>query len=238
MNLKEDTFHFKRFDVIQNQLVHRVGTDGVLLGAWTDLSNAKSILDVGTGTGVIALMLAQRLEGIASITALEPDLGAYEIASRNVGGSGFSESITVINQRVQDFRDHTFDLIVCNPPFFVNSQKPPAESRSKQRHTVDLSFEDLLTAALVLLAPAGKFSIVLPVTEGKTFLALTEHFSFYLSKQCEVFSKTGKVAERYLLELSLLPAHQIEKTSLTIMDENGEWTLEYKSLTRDFYLKF
>ena len=238
MHLKEDTFRFKRFDIIQNQSVHRVGTDGVLLGAWVDITGVHKILDVGTGTGLIGLMLAQRSEGTASITALEPDVSAHDLAVRNIVNSGFSASIEVVNQRVQDFQGGKFDLIVCNPPFFINSLKPPVEARASQRHAVGLSFEDLLAATTSHLSQEGKLCLILPIDEGNFFMELALKFSLHLSKQCVVFSKVGKVEERYLLELTHSATNRLKKTSLTIMESNGAWTSEYKSLTREFYLKF
>ena len=238
MPVGEDIFRFKRFDIIQNHSVHRVGTDGVLLGAWIDIIGARKILDVGTGTGVIALMLAQRTEGIPSITALEPDVNAYELAVRNIRSSEFSGSIEVINKRVQDFEHTKFDLIVCNPPFFINSLKPPTDSRARQRHSVDLSHEDLVKTATSLLTPEGKLGLVLPFDEGNSFIQVAGNFDLHLSKRCDVYAKAGKDPKRYLLQLSLMPTNQIEKTSLTIMQSTGEWTSEYKSITREFYFEF
>jgi tRNA1Val (adenine37-N6)-methyltransferase len=234
----EDTFRFKQFEIVQNQSVHRVGTDGVLLGAWVNIVGNEAILDIGTGTGLISLMLAQRSDGKASITALEPDADAFDLAIRNVNASKFSRAVKVINQRMQDFKGRKFDLIVCNPPFFINSLKPPTEDRTRQRHSVDLSFHELLTSAVSLLSPEGKLAVVLPTDEGNSFIGLAQTFGLHLTRQCAVYSKTGKPQERYLLELARLPVAQIEKSFLTIMDTKGEWTPEYKILTREFYLKF
>ena len=236
--MSEEKFRFKKFEIIQNDLVHKVGTDGVLLGAWTEIKDSTSILDIGTGTGLIAIMLAQRSEGKAKITAIDVDSTAYQTARQNIEQNPFSDLIHLTQSRLQDFKPKTqFDLIVCNPPFFINSLKSPSHHRSQQRHNEDLSFDDILTSITSLLSPSGRLAVILPIEEGELFIDLAQNFGLSLSRTCEVISKVGKSKERYLLEFSYRVTHR-EKSSLTIMTGNGEWTEEYKELTKEFYLKF
>jgi tRNA1Val (adenine37-N6)-methyltransferase len=236
--MPEEKFRFKKFEINQNDLVHKVGTDGVLLGAWVDIKNAKAILDIGTGTGLIAIMLAQRSAGMANITAVEFDSNAIKMSKRNMEESPFSKYIQLTPSRLQEFKSNKlFDLVVCNPPYFLNSLKPPTEHRHRQRHSDDLTFDEILTSITTLLSPSGKLGLVLPVDEGGKFIELARNFGLSLSRLCDVFSKAGKACERCLLEFSYNNT-LVQKSKLTILKQDGDWTEEYKALTRDFYLKF
>jgi len=237
--LANDVFEFKKFQVVQNISVHRVGTDGVLLGAWADVDQIKNILDVGTGTGLIALMLAQRTSENIFITAIEPDENSFELAAGNFKSSSFNERVNVLNTSIQNFKTAThFDLIVCNPPYFENSLKPPSQQRGKQRHSDSLPFQDLLKASKNILNSTGKLALIIPVAEGHRLIKIASESGFMLFRQCAVFSKESKPQERWLLEFSLATSLSPTQSSLTIMNSNGEWTKEYKSLTKDFYLMF
>ena len=236
--MPEEVFRFKNFEIIQNDLVHKVGTDGVLLGAWVDIDNAKWILDIGTGTGLIAIMLAQRSSGKAKILGIEINADAFDLASRNIANSKYTSSIDLSHSKLQDFKSSApFDLIVCNPPFFINSLKPPESNRQQQRHTENLTFEEILTAITSLLSPAGKLGLILPVEEGKIFIDLAQNFGLNLLRHCDLFSREGKKRERLLLEFSYRSS-LTQKSNLTIMSNKGEWTNEYQILTKDFYLRF
>lgn len=236
--MPEEIFRFKKFEIIQNEFVHKVGTDGVLLGAWVEINNVNRILDIGTGTGLIAIMLAQRLEGKAKIHGIEINSNAFELANRNINNCEYRDSINLSNSKLQGFKSSSpFDLVVCNPPFFINSLKPPEADRQQQRHSDNLTFEEILTAITSLLSPAGRLGLILPVEEGKIFIDLAQNFGLNLSRQCDVFSKEGKQQERLLLEFSYRVT-RIQRSYLTIMNNEGEWTKAYQSLTKDFYLKF
>ena len=236
--MPEETFRFKQFNIAQDESVHRVGTDGVLLGAWVEIQNAGRILDVGTGTGLIAIMLAQRSSANTQITALESDSHAHSLTKKNVKESPYSDRIEVAHRRLQDFETQKqFDLIVSNPPFFNNSLKPPTEPRTKQRHSGGLSYEDILTAVTKLLTPSGRLAIILPVTEGSLFNEQAQNFGLYVHRYWAVFSKPGKRQERSLYEFSYRK-RKIDESSLLITDHDGSWTEQYKSLTEDFYLNF
>lgn len=182
-------------------------------------------------------MLAQRSK--AELTAIEPEFEAFSLARDNFQNSPFAERTQIHHTTLQDFHvDTLFDLIVCNPPFFENSLKPPTANRQQQRHTDSLSPVQLLEHATRLLTPAGKLSVVLPAEEGNRFMELATIQKFYIRKSTAVFSKKGKPQERWLLEFGNQKAEHIETDSLTILDAAGQWTEEYKLLTADFYLNF
>ncbi len=219
----------------------KVGTDGVLLGAWCHVdSSAKRILDIGTGTGVIAIMLAQRAPQ-ARITGI--DIESVGEARRNADASPWGDRLEMVQTAVQEYAPDTrFDLIVSNPPYFLDSLKCPQKERTTARHTDSLSFEELCEAAARLLSPEGRFAVVLPVNEGHKFVktALTR---FNSVRRTEVKTTPRRGAKRVLLEFQLLgattPSADFVQEELIIgTGEHECYTEAYKSLTRDFYLKF
>ncbi|HEY0654758.1 MAG TPA: methyltransferase [Chryseosolibacter sp.] len=230
-------FHFKQFTISHDQSSHKVGTDGVLLGAWVDISDAHRILDIGTGSGVIAIMLAQRTGAEAKIDAVELQEHDAVQAGLNVKKCPWSEKITVIHSAIQGFQpSHLYDLIVSNPPFFINSWLPPDESRSKARHAGDLSFPTLLQSAARLLSFEGKFAVVLPFTEANQFIELAKEFGLHLHRRMSFRSRQDKPVERLLIEFSRKPV-DVKTEELVLYATDEEWTEEYRALTRDFYLK-
>jgi len=234
-----DVFRFKQFQIAQNRAVHRVGTDGVLLGAWTNIYKSLQILDVGTGTGLIALMLAQRTDPEVNIEAIEPDAFAFELATHNICESPYKQRVSVFKHSFQNFiSEKKYDLIVCNPPFFENSLKPPNEQRSRERHSESLPHPVLIGTSNNLLSPSGRLAIILPVTEGNGFIKLAGSSGLNLSRQCAVFSKETKPQERWLLEFSVVQKASPEQSKLTLLDSKGSWTDEYRLLTKNFYLHF
>lgn len=214
----------------------KVGTDGVLLGAWTNLENVNRILDVGTGTGVIALMLAQRTQPEVRITAIDLSEEDCEVAQENVSQSPWPDKVIVQHTALQQFISEPFDLIVSNPPYFINSFKPPAEKRILARHTETLSQLDLLHHSKRLLSPVGRLSVILPETEALQLVKLSAEHGWYCIRRCAFRSRQAKPVERILVELSL---HEKPlQTEELILYESGEtWTEAYKSLTKEFYLK-
>lgn len=236
MRNKNKLFHFKQFSVRHDRSGMKVGTDGVLLGAWTNLTNTKHILDIGTGTGVIALMLAQRAKQ-SIIDAVEIEQEAFEDATENIASSPWSDRIRVHHNPIQDFNSDTqFDLIVSNPPYFQNSFKPPGEKRGLARHTQQLTFSELLTISKKFLAPSGKLSIILPYTEGLEFITLASKHNLYCSRKWSFRTRAEKPIERWLLEFSR-KSIITEEGEILLYQKGDEWTNGYKSLTRDFYLK-
>jgi tRNA1Val (adenine37-N6)-methyltransferase len=234
--MQTDTFRFKQFQINQTKSVHRVGTDGVLLGAWVSVADAKKMLDIGTGTGVMALMLAQRSP--AQIDAIEVDDGAFTLANSNIKASPFANRIRVWPDALQQFEPRTaYDLVVCNPPFFEKSLKPLAHARQQQRHTDTLPFEVLLHHAQRLLHSQGRLAVIVPVESGNRLSQLASSSGLCLTRACAVTTKAGKPQERWLLEFSRNSQPTVNE-SLTIMNSAGHWTAEYQLLTREFYLKF
>ena len=229
-------FRFKQFAVEQEDVAMKVGTDGVLLGAWADCHGAKHILDIGTGTGVIALMLAQR-NANAEICAVEIDEIATRRARSNFDLSPWAERLTVENCAVQAF-DPTekFDLIISNPPYFVDSLLPPDAKRSTARHTHDLSFEELDKAVCRLLTNDGRFALILPTAEFEKYLTMTQ---LHLVRRCDVYPTIGSAIKRVMAEFALHATTDAILETITIEQERrGDYTAEYRHLTKDFYLKF
>ena len=229
-------FRFKQFAVEQDDVAMKVGTDGVLLGAWAACDGAKRILDIGTGTGVISLMLAQR-NSEAEIHAVEIDEIATKRARSNFDLSPWAERLEVENCAVQEFgADEKFDLIISNPPYFVDSLLPPDAKRSTARHTHDLSFEELDKAVCRLLADEGRFALILPITEFEKYLTITQ---LHLARRCDVYPKVGAAIKRVMAEFALHATAEVKHETITIeQDKRGDYTDEYRALTKDFYLKF
>lgn len=214
----------------------KVGTDGVLLGAWVSVRPTdRRILDIGTGTGLIALMLAQRAAA-ASITGI--DIASVDEARRNADASPWGDRLHFEQCPVQRFEAEPFDLIVSNPPFFVESLRCPDAGRTQARHAVELPFEALRDALLRLLAPEGRFALVLPVAEAARFETLCEG-ELHRLRRTEVRTTTRHAPKRVLLEGARRPTAAPVCDALTIGTGAHEtYTDEYRLLTRDFYLKF
>jgi tRNA1Val (adenine37-N6)-methyltransferase len=298
-------FSFKQFTVWQEHAAMRVGTDGVLLGAWCDLSSCVSVvipdestdrrqpenvcpadpsqildssnrdqtvwddhvqdereksvcgaqngadaetkkvgrvLDIGSGTGVIALMVAQRTAN-AQIDAVEPDSGSCEDALRNFAESPWADRLHLHGVTLQEYvscyaEKVQYDLIVSNPPYFVDSLKAPDPVRNAVRHAVSLPFEELLDGVKTLLAEHGRFAVILPITEGVLLEKLALERSLHCVRKCLVQTKPGVPPKRVMMEFGRksVPLH----SDLLIMEteRQQEFTEEYRRLTRDFYLKF
>jgi len=230
-------FRFKHFSIIDDLSAHKVGTDGTLLGAWVNLENAKYILDVGTGSGLIALMVAQRSSNKTVIEAVELSEIDCEQAKENVKQSPWPEKIKIHHTSLQGFLSTTkFDCIISNPPFFNNSFKPPDQNRVAPRHTDTLSFEELIVHSKYLLTDEGKLNVILPYTEGLQFIELAKKHSFYLKRQWSFRTRNEKPIERWLLEFSM-QSGTLETEEVLLYSKGEEWSEGYKKLTRDFYLK-
>ena len=231
-------FQFKQFRIDQANSAMKVGVDGVLLGAWVDLSDAKNILDVGTGTGLIALMLAQRSK--AHITAIEIEEKAAKEAAENVKASPWGNRIRVEHVSFQHFNRENpkmFDLIVSNPPFFSNAFKTASNERNLARHNDKLLLSELISGAAWLLNKAGKIALILPISELNVLKELTLQNRFYLQRLTEIKPKPSKSPNRMLVQLGKTEL-ECQKSMLTIYNDDNTFTEGYKELTRDFYLKF
>lgn len=234
-------FSFKQFSIVQDNCVMKLNTDGVLLGAWCEVGHKKRILDIGTGTGIIALMVAQRSREEANITAVDIDEGACMDALTNVANSPFSGFISVRQIAVQDFAkeaEEKFDLIISNPPFFTGGTFSANENKANVRHAIKLPHGELLHAVQKLLSEDGSFALILPYLEGLRLIELAERCNLHASRITEVISKTDRPIERLLIEFTRTKSEPLT-SQLVIHDlEKGYYHEDYISLTRDFYLKF
>jgi tRNA1Val (adenine37-N6)-methyltransferase len=223
-------FQFKQFTIQQELCAMKVGTDGVLLGAWA--KGGQRILDAGTGTGVIALMMAQRYPE-AQVMAIDIDEGAVRQAQQNVAQSPFSGRVEVLRKSVQelDGRDgfYGYDAIISNPPFFIDSLAAPDEQRNMARHTQTLTYAELMQAAYRLLSDDGELSVVVPFDYRQRMEDEAIFVGFFPSRVCAVKTTEKKPAKRYLLAFRKHPC-PCQKEQLTIGSE------AHRQLTQDFYL--
>ena len=236
---KSTPFHFKQFSITQDRCTMKVGTDGVLLGAWADTHNATNILDIGTGTGIIAIMLAQRNEK-ANVVAVEINETASQQAAENMLASPWSNRLSVINDSIQNYAKSTadqFDLIVSNPPFFTGGTFSDETDRNVVRHTVKLPNGDLLAAVRGLLAEDGKFCVILPTIEGLRFQERAQNYRLYCTKMTEVKPKHDKPVERVLLQFEKKPKTLLKNGLVIQFEKRNHFTDDYIALTGDFYLK-
>jgi tRNA1Val (adenine37-N6)-methyltransferase len=234
------SFAFKQFIVKQDRCAMKVGTDAVLLGAWVLPNGSKHILDIGTGTGVIALMLAQKTQ--AHIDAIDIDEEAFLQAKQNALDSKFARQITVTQTSLQHYSNATaqkYNLIVTNPPYFEQSLKSSDEQRSHARHADVLPFEELLDGVLKLLDEKGKFCLILPTLEAIKFRALAEKRGLHLSKLLRVKSRIDKETDkRHMMQFEVKPTEFSENTIAIELEERHQYTEDYKDLTKDYYINF
>ncbi|MCA1756147.1 MAG: methyltransferase [Bacteroidales bacterium] len=232
-------FDFKQFRIVQEKSAFRVGTDGVLLGAWASFEKRKQIVDAGTGTGLIALMAAQRSGAI--IRAIEPDQSSAEEARINVKASPWSGRIVVKNISLQELAESSepvYDMIVSNPPFFTDSLPNRDQRLSAARHNITLSQNDLLESADRLLAPGGVLSLILPWEEGNVFIASASGYGFYCNRLTRVKPLPSLPAHRIMMEFSRVQVPLQSDWLIISSGERNHFTAEYRALTKDFYLQF
>lgn len=230
-------FHFKQFTIHQKKAPFKVGTDGVLIGSWVNcrLTNG-SILDIGTGTGLITLMLAQRFP-LSKLTALEINTDAVNQAKINFEASPWKDRILLIHSKFQEFNfSEHFDLIVSNPPFFSNSQKGEQLGSNLARHEVELDFKDLVATSKELLTENGILSLVIPFDRLKELEQIVNNNKLFIHRKCEVSPKLNTPPKRVLLEISKQESH-LESSSMILELERHHYSDDYKKLTEDFYLK-
>lgn len=232
-------FHFKQFSVEDSSSPMKVGTDGVLLGAWTPVENNAytSILDIGTGCGVIALMLAQRINN-ANIQAIDIDSGAYYNAKENFANSAWSNRLCVCECSIQSFCKSTnskFDIIVSNPPFFEEAVKSNKTQRNLARHTDSLPFITMIQCVDYLLKSNGTFACILPFNEGNRFIDLAKSYNLFCTKKMLVANKPSQPVKRILFCLSRNEVTLTDIPTLFIRNEDNSYSLEYLELTKDFY---
>lgn len=229
-------FKFKKFTVYHDRCAMKVGTDGVLLGAWADVSHSCRVLDIGTGTGLIALMLAQRNQH-ATIVAVDVDADAISQATENVRHSPWSERITPVLEDVCVYTSETqFDTIVSNPPYFIDSLKCPDNQRNLARHTDSLDLASLLEKVYELLTPEGRFSIILPADQRGMFVQIAEQKGLYPSRCTSVITRPGFPSKRFLMELCKAKK-EVQSDDLVVELDRHVYSEEFTALVKDFYLK-
>ena len=228
-------FRFKRFCIRHDRCAMKVGTDGVLLGAWGAVGG-KRILDIGTGTGLIALMAAQR-NPEAQVLGIDVDEGAVLQAQDNMADSPFADRVSCRLQDVLTFNaDVPFDAVLCNPPFFTEDTLPEDAARSLARNSKNLPFSKLVTKASALLAEGGRFSIIIPATLMTEVIGLCLSEGMYLERRCLVRTLPHKPPRRVMLTFSRNPNASCEEQQLCIMATDGPRSQDYAELTKDFFL--
>jgi len=228
-------FRFKQFEIHQERCAMKVGTDGVLLGAWAP--GGKRILDIGSGTGLISLMMAQRFPE-AQVLGIDVDAEACDEARENVAGSPFANRVGIQCCRLQDFQcQESFDAIVSNPPFFLNSLKSPDGKRALARHADSLPFRDLFRGARQLLSDGGVFSVIVPSEVLEVAISEACLVGFCLICQCGVKTVERKLPKRFLLSFARHRTHGMEKYVETMTDSEGNRSGWYAKMTEDFYIR-
>lgn len=236
--MSNNYFSFKQFTIYQDKSAFKVGTDGVLLGAYADINGVGTILDIGSGTGLISIMLAQRSNAI--ITAIEPDEQSFIQTRENVRNCKWHDRISVEHTDLQSFTPPVgkFDLVITNPPYFRDSLKNPDERKSIARHDVSLTSAGILEGSLNLMNDKGRLQMIMPYAEGNVFIVQASKYGLYCNKILKIKPLPTSGVRRLILTFSK-SRQKPEESFLTI--EHGKrhaFTEEYMSLTKDFYLKF
>lgn len=233
-------FQFKKFTVWHDRCAMKVGTDGVLLGAWTAVDGAKRLLDIGTGTGLVALMLAQRSSLEARITAIEIDSSAADQASENVSCSPWVDRIEVRHQDIKNcVVAEKFDVIVSNPPYYKHALRCPDEQRNAARHDGCLTYDQLLQAVSMLLDAKGEFTVVIPMDAAEEFRTIASRYGLLPIRLLRVLTKPGVSPKRILMTFAFESVDRgvLEEKELLIEESRHCYSAEYIALTKAFYLK-
>lgn len=236
--MSKDSFKFKKFTIKQDLCAMKVGTDGVLLGAWANIPSDGKIADIGTGTGLIAIMAAQR-SLTSHITGVEIDSKAASQALYNMKNSPWSERLSVALSDVKDFYQNNisvFDCIVSNPPYFKEETKSSIERRSIARHTDYLNFRSLAVSVSSMLKRGGNFCVILPFEATPDFISEAVKVNLGLKKRTDVITKTGATPKRTMMEFVKEGDVNTTEYDQLVLTCNGEKTKEYQSLTEEFYL--
>lgn len=236
--MRGKTFQFKQFAIQQNKTAMKVGTDGVLLGAWAKLQQANTILDIGTGTGLIALMCAQRSSAL-TIDAVELEENAYLQAVENFEQSNWNDRLFCYHASFQQFYEEVeeeYEVIISNPPFYTATYKNLDKKRALARHTQSLPYSNLLLGTSKLLAKNGKAFFIIPFKEERLFLELANRNSLHANKITRVKGSVNSKIKRSLLELSFKET-EVFVSQLVIEETRHNYTLAYRNLVKDFYLR-
>ena len=230
-------FHFKQFSLYHHKSSMKIGTDAILLGVWTDVQYSKTVLDIGSGSGIISLLIACRSN--AMVDAVEIDSASVKESRENFKNSDFSERLSVVQTNFIDYVKtckREYDLIISNPPFFSNSYKPKEQQRKDARHTETLSFEQLCDGVSKMLKPKGKFCVVIPQNERIKFLEVASLFNLYLQKQLSIHPKRKQTANRFNLQLGFEIPSEVQKESIDIRENDLTFTPQFVNLLKDYYI--
>jgi len=233
------TFYFKQFKVEDGRSTMKVGTDAVLLGAVAEVQHVKNILEIGTGCGVIALILAQRSQ--ARIDAIDMDEVSVSQAKENVLNSPWKDRITVIHKSLQDYIHQTgkrYDLIISNPPFFSRSLKSCDKKRNISRHNDLLSFDELISGSLQIMSPDASLWVILPVIESVGFIEIAVKSGLFIRSSMKIIPKADKEYHRIILHLKKTEPEKIEEQTLTIKNANNSYSREYIKIMNELYIDF
>ncbi|RQM76982.1 tRNA1(Val) (adenine(37)-N6)-methyltransferase [Aeromonas jandaei] len=229
-------FTFKQFHINHDRCAMKVGTDGILLGAWAPVEQARRVLDIGSGSGLIALMLAQRSRSDCQIDGVELDSDAVIQARENVADSPWADRVTITESAVQGYQADPYDLIVSNPPYFMAGQSFSDPARAMARHTGALDSHALLAACDRLLAPNGEVALVLPTAMADEILCISADYDLHGICYTAVITREGKEANRVLLRLGR-GLNRCERGDIVIHSADGAYSDRYIQLTSPFYLK-
>ena len=233
--MAKELFDFRQFTIHQELCAMKVGTDGTLLGAWASAKEGQCrILDIGTGTGLIALMMAQRYPE-AVVTGIDIDEKAVSQAKANAEASPFANHVNIQQADVCSFKAKPFDSIVCNPPFFVDSLACPDTRRSQARHGETLTYERLMQSVKRLLDEKGLFSVIIPTDYRSRLLSEASLFGLMLARECLIKTTPDKAPKRCLMEFRKYPVAMVD-TMIEVLEikprQRSDW---YHNLTKEFY---
>ena len=228
-------FQFQQFRIQQDLSPMKIGTDSLLLGAWTDAGNCHDALDVGTGTGILSLMLAQRYSELR-ITGIEPHQKAFQEATVNFRNSPWSNRLISENTTLQDFSVcRKFDLILSNPPYYTENIPSPERGRSQARQAVHLPAEELISCSAQLLAPRGRFILILPEANSISFIVAAAKKGLYVRRQCLIHPDTNMNPNRRMMEFRR--KRGVVRQEYIFIRKDGKWSDEYRKLTENYLLR-
>lgn len=231
-------FHFKKFSLEQTEAPFKVGTDSLILGSWVKVNGDETVLDIGTGTGVLALMVAQRLPD-GHVLAIEPERDAFLIAEQNFINAEFKNRLVLVNEPLQKIvTSSKFDMIISNPPYFIDSTKKSHPSASRARHTVALTFSEIIEFSFNHLTEHGKLNIILPVNEAVVFEKEALKRGFFKSKELLISSFEDSTVKRKCTEFALEKV-KVEEEHLHIRDRKDKsYSEDYRALTKEYHTHF
>ncbi|MGN0032970.1 MAG: tRNA1(Val) (adenine(37)-N6)-methyltransferase [Candidatus Limimorpha sp.] len=229
-------FFFKKFGLFHHRSTMKIGTDAIMLSRWVEVSGTDYVLDIGTGCGLIPLMLAQK--GIRHADAVDIDRDSFEEASQNFYNSAWSDKLTAYHCDIRVFANSNiakYDLVVSNPPYFFGDNRPVSEKKDLARHAGNLSYAELLSSAKKVLKPTGRFALVLPEVESRTFLKEAENQGFSLQKEMLVIPIEGKQPNRVNMQL-VLGTVETSFETFVIRHSDHSYTEDFKVFLKDYYL--